>query len=62
MPSPYHGAAISGRPRHVRPDLWPDKDFIEVHLGDDVAAAVEKLLVYLLAALEWGRAQAGAKR
>lgn len=56
MPSPYHGSAISARPAQVRPDLWPESDFIEVRLGEEVAVAVEKLLVFLLAALEWGRA------
>jgi hypothetical protein len=38
--------------------LWPGKDFIGISLGEDIGAAVEKLLVFLLAALEWGRAHA----
>jgi hypothetical protein len=53
------GAPIFARPDQVRPDLWPHKDFAQVELGGDIERAVADLLVFLLAALQWGRAHAG---
>ncbi len=57
MPHATWGAPIFGRPGAVRPDLWPQQDFVAVSLDDDVAAAVDELHTFLLAALQWGRTQ-----
>ncbi|WP_203915428.1 DUF4304 domain-containing protein, partial [Rhizocola hellebori] len=47
-PIPFTSSApVFARPRQVRPDLWPEKDSVEVTLGDGVGRAAADLLVFL---------------
>lgn len=45
---------VTARPEQVAAQLW-QQDFHRVRLGDDLDAVMRELLVFLSAALEWGR-------
>jgi hypothetical protein len=62
VPFVAHNAPISVRPAQVRPDLWPEKDMAEARLGDDLDRVVAELPLFLLAALDWGRAHCDVER